>query len=190
MKGDFSFLSILFFMKKAVKILIISLVLLIPVLVTIFLNIFGENQYEIPVYHLAGNPLEECRNGGEVHRISEELIGQYSMELPALLTPAQLTDSSPEFENVLSKYPMVDYYSFSQEQRYSGENLILIDSTAFTQLINCELVLGEDEWLDKPIANKSVLIDKERRIRGYFIITDISEIERLDTELDILISYE
>jgi hypothetical protein len=55
--------------------------------------------------------------------------------------------------------------------------------------MNCELVLGESEWLDEPIENKSVLIDKEKRIRGYYILTDIDEIERLDTEIDILINF-
>jgi hypothetical protein len=176
-------------MKKAVKILIISLVLLIPVIVTIFLNIFGDNQYEIPVYHINGNPVEECHKGDEQHTISDDFIDQYNLSLPALITISQSTKNLPEFDNVLLKYPGVSHFIISKEKMSSNYSMILLDSVVYLKVINCELVIGENEWLDKPIENKSVLIDKEKRIRGYYFLTDIDEIERLDTEIDILINF-
>ena len=72
----------------------------------------------------------------------------------------------------------------------SNTSQIKYDTAAIIDIINCELVMGENVWLKEPILNKAVLVDKQRRIRGYFITNEISEIERLDTELDILISYE
>ena len=64
-----------------------------------------------------------------------------------------------------------------------------LDENSYLNFINCELALGEDNWIDNGIAFKYVLVDTEGIIRGYIEATTLEEIERLDTEVDILLNY-
>jgi protein SCO1/2 len=179
-------------MRLFKKLLIVTLVLLAPVLVFLFLKQFGSNKFEVPVYYLSGHPLQECNSGLLTHRLSEEFVSTNNIKLPALIEG--ITEADNQFDsdliNVLEKYPAVNRYILTTSSSPTSAETITIDSLDYIQAINCELVFGEDRFIDEAIANKFVLIDKAGLIRGYFNVDDLEEIERLDIELDILLNYE
>lgn len=165
-----------------------------PVFVFLFLKKYGTNQFELPIYYEDGNPLAECDRGGQVHELAIEILLENDIQTPVLFyIPAiQPNKYYSDLKNVLQKHSGVNLTSLikkgsSDEQE--GITSLILSPDNYLQFINCELILGEDRWLQAGIGNKYVLIDNMRRIRGYFDCTQLSEIERLDTELDILLNY-
>ena len=126
------------------------------------------------------------------HRLSQEFISGNNISLPALIEG--ITEDDNQFDsdliNVLEKYPEVNRYILTTRLSPTSTATISLDTATYLQAINCELVFGEDRFIDDAIANKFVLIDKAGFIRGYFNVDDLEEIERLDIELDILLNYE
>ena len=171
-----------FIMRKLIKILVITLVLLAPVIVFLFLKQYGSNQFELPVYYESGNPLKECPPGDGVHKISAELLNGQVNNFPVLLSVNNGTTNKLVFDlqNVLIKYPKV---------KVMPVDLDTEDPAGVLQLLNCELVLGEDRYISEVPANRFVLVDNQARIRGYFNVDELDEIGRLDMELDILLNY-
>ncbi|MEN8248240.1 MAG: hypothetical protein ABFS32_04865 [Bacteroidota bacterium] len=176
-------------MQKINKIIIISLVLLTPVVVVFFLNLFGENKFELPVYFEEGIPVSECSSNNELHRVDLEIIDKNDITLPALFHFSSGEKFAPDLEKVFSKYHEMGMYNIIMSNDEINNNVISLDSAAYYRTMNCEMILGENQWITEAIPYKFVLIDKERRIRGYFNVLELEEIERLDIELDILLNY-
>lgn len=163
-------------MRKLIKIFVITVVLLLPVLVFLFLKQFGSNEFTLPVYYASGNPLEECRDTDAPHKVSNEFFFTYNLNRP-LIAGVQVRENNEyqyDLLNVLEKYPSVQTFAISPND---------------LQTINCELIIGEDHYINEPIINKYVLIDSDGQIRGYFQLDDLDEIQKLDMELDILLNY-
>ena len=169
-------------MRKLTKIFVISVVLLLPVLVFLFLKQFGSNEFTLPYYYEDGHPLPECNSSSGPHFVSKEFVAQGGMELPMLFgyVGSERNEFSADLDNVLKKYPDV---------AFSMNDLFEPLEESQRQIINCELTMGEDRYLNETPAYKYVLIDKQRRIRGYFQLDNLDEIVRLDMELDILLNY-
>ena len=183
-----------FIMKKIQKVIIMISVLLAPIFVFLFLKEFGTNEFELPIYYPEGNPISECNRGDGQHRFTKEIVFNNDLKLPALfyLPSDEQSEYYSDLHNVLSKYPGVDIWALSIEKSVvaqEGVKSLIADSKKYSEFINCELVLGEDHWLNEPVTNKYVLIDAQRRIRGYYECDNLDDIERLDVELDILLNY-
>lgn len=163
-------------MQKLLKVSIITVVLLVPVLVFLFLKQFGSNEFNLPIYYNEGHPLPECSRSDSSHKVSAEFIFTNDLHLPLLAGFEDVNANEFLFDltNVLDKYPEVKIFSADASD---------------LQTMNCQLVLGEDQLIEQPIANKFVLIDDQRRIRGYFQLDELDDIDRLDMELDILLNY-
>jgi hypothetical protein len=54
------------------------------------------------------------------------------------------------------------------------------------KIANCSLVFGQDTAISAPLFNQLVLVDAQKRIRGYYIGSDLDDMDRLDIEIDIL----
>jgi protein SCO1 len=181
-------------MKKTQKIVIMILVLLSPVLVLLFLKQFGSNKFDLPVYYQEGNPLTGCNDSAGPHKLTSAYISNNIIELPALfVVPGKdKNEYISDLDNVLIKYPNVKTYKVLEGENMPEEEGIFTlryNSASFLKFVNCQLVLGEDQWLAKAIPYKYVLVDEDALIRGYFICNQLDEIERLDIELDILLNY-
>lgn len=181
-------------MKKIQKVIIMISVLLAPIFVFLFLKEFGTNKFELPVYYSEGNPIAECNRSDGQHRLTKEIVFINNLKLPALfyLPTDEQNEYYSDLHNVLSKYPGVDIWALSIEKNVAaqdGVKSLIVYSKDYREFINCELVLGEDHWLNEPITNKYVLIDGQRKIRGYYECDNLDDIERLDVELDILLNY-
>ena len=182
-------------MKKIQKIIIMISVLLAPIFVFLFLKQFGINKFELPVYYQEGNPVAECEGAAQLHKLSTGAISENNIELPVLIyvASAQQSEFYSDLNNVLMKYPGIHLRALifdGEVVHQEGRQALSLDSLAYLDFINCELILGEDHQLTQPIVNKFVLIDSERNIRGYYDCNNLDEIERLDVELDILLNYE
>ena len=169
-------------MRKFLKIFVITVVLLVPVIVFLFLKQFGSNEFALPIYYENGHPLKECYSDSRAHRVSPEFTNKYLKNTPVLVTFIGEVNNEFKYDlaNVLSEYP---------EIKVRKINFCCISDSTKHKILNCELVLGEDRYIDEKVMNKYVLIDSARHIRGYFKVDELDEIERLDMELDILLNY-
>jgi len=168
--------------------------LVAPIFVFLFLKKFGTNQFDLPVYYPDGNPISDCRSSAGAHTLSDAVIAENQLQLPALFYVSfeEQNEYISDFENVLAKYPRIKSYKIQLTDSGHLENgslTLRFKSDEFLAFINCELVFGEDKWLANSIPFKYALVDTEGSIRGYFATNKLDDIERLDTELDILINY-
>ena len=169
-------------------------VLLAPGLVFLFLKQFGQNKFDLPVYYPEGNPVLACKDTLKPHRLTSAMVVNNIVHLPALFyVPGTENKYYPDLKNVLDKYPQIGVYAVYNGEAPDGVGRAVPLSfipDSFLEFINCQLVLGEDRWLHEAIPFKYVLVDDKARIRGYFMGNRLAEIERLDTELDILLNYD
>ena len=169
-------------MRKLVKIVVITAVLLLQVLVFLFLKQFGSNQFELPVYYEAGNPITGCASIKQPHQPGEEFLSLYDLQGITLVSAKTGTNKFEyDLVNALTKYPEVNLVSLQ---------LDTLDQQTQLRILNCELIMGKDKEVFEPAMNKYVLLDTKHHIRGYFYLDELLEIERLDMELDILLNYE
>ncbi|MBI1770756.1 MAG: hypothetical protein HY015_07250 [Bacteroidetes bacterium] len=153
------------------KITYLFLALLLPVLVFVFLKYFGKNEFDIPVYYSAGVSADTLQN-----ECRFTVRGQYYVA-----------------DSVLKKWNRkgsVILFSFSRHQETEWMNELIKDGKLeFLQQVcwNC----GEDKLKDCIFFLKepynAVLIDDQRRIRGYYKLGNREEMDRLEVELKILL---
>lgn len=155
-------------MKK----IILILTLLVPTGIFIFLKFFGKNEFSIPVYYESGvdDPPAGCnRKYDSPYRVSDSLLNSIGWNgRPVLL----IADSSGVIQKALMHL----------EEGIGNEiqSLFLKGQADYlNELLSCELLL-KSPW-------RVVLIDDQRRIRGYYDPEDRDEMDRLIVELKILL---
>ena len=159
-------------MNKKITYLLVALVL--PGLIFIFLKIFGKNHFDIPVYYKNGitDSLKECSGAHQ---------GQYYLPDSAFAIFKNKNDITSLF---------VDESEISNKEveklRQSFKNQLQIISmkelepARLSRIKKCTLFLKEP-W-------KAVLVDRQKRIRGYYAFTSLEETDRLNVEVDILLA--
>jgi hypothetical protein len=156
----------------SMKKIILILALLVPIGIFVFLKFFGKNEFTIPVYYEGGvdNPPAVCNR---------------TYDSPYLVSATTLNTIGWNGRNVLlvaDSSGVVQKALLSLEKKISNEiqSLFLkgleVDQN---ELLTCDLLL-ESPW-------KVVLIDDQRRIRGYYDPSDRDEMDRLVVELKILL---
>lgn len=182
-------------MKKTRKIIVLIVVLSAPIIVFLFLKKFGSNQFELPIYYPEGNPVARCDDSSQVqHKVDVASIVKGTIQLPAIFVAAghEENEHYSDLKNVLGKYPEINVWKIGKAdvtKVNADTNTIDLDETAFLNFINCELAVGEDKWVNELNVYNYVLVDIEGRIRGYINTSTLKEIERMDTEVDILLNY-
>jgi hypothetical protein len=157
-------------MNKKITYLLLALAL--PGLVFIFLKIFGKNHFDIPVYYTKGVSSDTLNNDCRI-----TIHGQYYVA-----------------DSVLKEWNRkgsVILFSFSGEQETEWmHKLFNKGKLEFIQPVcwNC----GEDKFKDCVLFLKepynTVLIDDQKRIRGYYKLGDREEMDRLEVEVEILLT--
>ena len=89
-------------MQKLIKIAIISVVLLLPVLVFLFLKQYGSNEFALPVYYPEGNPFEQCDQQQRPFKLSSKFIENHKIKLPALIY--FLGEDKGEYHSIFKMY--------------------------------------------------------------------------------------
>jgi hypothetical protein len=155
-------------MKK----IILIICLLLPVGVFVFLRYFGKNEFSIPVYYENGvdDPPTNCnRKYDSPYQVSESALLNFGWKGKPVLIVADSSRSVQLGINRLEEGITVEL----QTLFLTGKDEYL------DQFYSCDLLL-KDPW-------KIVLIDEQRRIRGYYDPETREEVDRLAVELKILL---
>jgi hypothetical protein len=161
-------------MNKKIFYLLVALAL--PGLIFIFLKIFGKNHFDIPIYFKDGV--------GDASRGCEGAYqGQYILSDSSLISfirnsrACLFVEGSESTNKEISQ--LREAYRDDQLQIVSLAN---VDPNRLNQVRKCTLFL-HDPW-------KAVLIDREKRIRGYYAFTNLEETDRLKVEIEILLTND
>jgi protein SCO1 len=193
--------------------------LVIPAMAYIFLQMFGDNRYDVPIFYehgvdrnISGCEFTEAQHHVPIHSFSAlstpELAGSSSGVSIFSFMASDCDDTCQTKFNQLSRIadffggnPQLNvvsiiYYDKVEPVRdvqitvvRDSNNWIFIKNAAdeIEQIVKCGLVM--------PYSNESmhqfVLVDKEQRIRGYYNGLDVTDVDRLITEIRILLAnYE
>jgi len=152
-------------MKK----IILFVALPLPILVFIFLKFFGKNEFEVPVYWSEG-----------VQR-NVPVCGQYAA--PYILPDSALTDLGWRKDKatliVLNESGIKNNLQRIQDLFEPGDYHTLTLTDASYEVKTCLLLAGD--------TSRVVMIDDQKRIRGYYTPTSGKETDRLAVELRILL---
>lgn len=159
-------------MNKKITYLLLALAL--PGLIFIFLKVFGKNHFDIPVYYKEGisDSLKQCAGPyrGQ-YRVPDSVLNVLGCKQGAaclLVDGGEM--GQKEVAHVREEF---------------GEQLQIIalegiEPARLNQWKTCALLLKEP-W-------KAVLIDKQQRIRGYYAFTNLEETDRMNVEIEILLT--
>jgi len=186
-------------MSKILKAGILLVTLAIPALLFIFLHGFGENRFNVPVYYENGvdSTFADC-SWSHPFRVSEfnkRVILNRHISLIGFAEnisydPDYLNRITVDFENfpnvqtvLIAKSDSLEVLSKTELAGLSNKKLLLSYATNFDELLACSFVINRLKVNTLPL----VLIDGDRRIRGYYQLPDDEEFDRLIAELNILI---
>lgn len=153
-------------MKKVILII----ALLFPIGVFVFLRFFGKNEFTIPVYFESGIesiPTACNRNYQSPYLVSDSLLKNFGWSGRPVLIVADTAIQSElrRLDEELSAEIQTIYLSG--------------DTNYLDQVFRCDLLL-QKPWT-------TVLLDDQRRIRGYYAPNTREEMDRLIVELKILL---
>jgi hypothetical protein len=160
---------------KGKKILFLFLALLLPIGIFLFLKIFGKNEFDVPPLHQEGAPPspQHCR-------VSYTLPYTLPDSVMALISkPAKVPLFIVNFSGSESVLDRVREEISEKEVQIVSEQTLATESATLRYLKNCILLLPEPHDL--------VLVDDQKRIRGYYTAEDREEIDRLLLEVNIIL---
>jgi protein SCO1 len=204
-------------MTKLWKISMLVLLLAIPAMAYIFLQLFGENRYDVPIYYEDGvkNAFGDCDFPESQHYIPLQAlqatntsdISQHFMKGHVTVfsfLPSICGDTCQLKFNQLSR--IVNFFSDEREMKvlsivYTTDtddhasplfdglqfaNWVFVNGSGeeLENFVTCGLVMPFNEHS----LHQFVLADKKKRIRGYYSGWDGIDVDRLITELRILLS--
>jgi len=159
-------------MNKKITYLLVALAL--PGLIFIFLKIFGKNHFDIPLYYKDGvaDSLKECSGAHQ---------GQYVIPDTVLTIFSYRKDEASLFVDP-SEINNKELKQLKQSFKNQLQIISLdgIELSRLNRIKKCNLFLKEP-W-------KAVLVDKQKRIRGYYAFTSLEEADRLNVEVEILLT--
>lgn len=176
-------------MKTSFKVFFLVVALIVPSLIYMFLKGFGDNKFEIPIFYKDGITIEGC----DIQKSSTHLVDfeAYTLQGEQLFYfPKWVNDNEfyRQCDRIKSKHPYLVFTAIADSSNYKiiGNILLVSDEQHLFDVANCSLVLGQDTAILEPIYNRLVLVDRKKRVRGYYNGNELEEMDRLDVELDIL----
>jgi hypothetical protein len=158
---------------KAKKSLFLFLALILPICIFIFLKFFGRNEFDVPLLHqkaIENKPTSCYLNYTLPYVLSDSIITLLNpMHRKGLLVVN--FDSASTLNRILEQFPENINVVQSHQLKLSDEKLNFVKQ--------CILLT--------PPPNTVVLIDEQKRIRGYYPADDREEIDRLIVEMKIIL---
>lgn len=161
----------------AKKFTYLFLALLVPGLIFVFLKFAGSNRFDVPVYPLEGTPLRSACTGEVTapYQLPDSvwtfLSEAASASARVALFPAPSLDAAAVTAAV--KEEIGDGVAFVDMASLSG------DSITLARWKSCSFLLEG--------PRQAVLVDNERRLRGFYDLRHRDEVDRLRVELKILL---
>ena len=188
-------------MNKLIKGLLLFTALLLPVLIFVFLKMFGKNQFDIPVYnHTKLSKEVKCDNITTPHVVGElrtekatiaanhivniyHLLGSEANELAMrglMKVNDRLDGEEAVIHSISESGNNFSIPELSNKYQIGGIwHINEADESTLTYFVDCELMITGNESL--------VLVDKQGRIRGYYNGANEEETDRLILESKILL---
>lgn len=152
-------------MKK----IILFVALPLPVIVFIFLKLFGKNEFDVPVYYVNGveKNIPGCNSYGSPYTLPDSALNAWGWK-GAKATLIVLNEKGIEnnLSRIASHFDQDDYTT------------LRINDAPY-EVKTCMLLAGD--------SSQVVMIDEQKRIRGYYTPTTNKEKDRLEVELKILL---
>jgi len=173
--------------NKFFKATVLSATLLIPIAIFLFLKFFGDNRFDIPVYYEDGKPdhFKECRADQKEGQYYVQTTGDIQLPATFLFLEGDKSFSGLDVSNIHNRLKEsvgpINHVVFSIDSTEGISQSKYLDSSAFVQQMRCNFVTDT--------VNQFILVDSERKIRGYYN-TDREEVDRLIVELKILLENE
>ena len=162
-------------MKTSKKVFILSFSLLLPLIIYLFLRIFGENKYEVPVIE---NSCDLTFGNLQVEELNESKLK---------LIDIRSGDNNILIDNYINKIlnnKNIFVITLSHENRYQSWTHYNVNKSFLEAFYNCNNLEGE-------LSPFIVLLDKKNIMRGLYDPLISEDIDRLNVEIDILrLSYE
>jgi protein SCO1/2 len=199
-----------------VKVLLLIFILGMPVLIYLFLQGFGENQYEIPVLYQDGLeiPNQDCPDFKVPHRV-DQIINEGPCEnwncSPIGQKMTLFSFASSDCQHHLSEIARVCNL-FKDQEKFNSITIPLDDDVSNDMIasyleqypikpdawiwwthdfyVNTIMSCGFNLSLDCSSIEQVVLVDQNAQIRGYYRIEETEELDRLVTEITILLKQE
>ena len=150
------------------KTILLFLALLLPVCIFVFLKFFGKNEFDVPAFYQQEKPVvpEDC---------------SYSYAAPYLIPDSVMAHVKKDEKKALYLVHFSSPENLSRVvENYGSEIDVVADpNLADTRLRRCVFLMTESQDM--------ILIDNQKKIRGYYDSKDREEIDRLLLELDILL---
>ncbi len=169
------------------KPLLLFLALLLPITIFLFLHYFGQNEFEIPAYYESS--IEQAPSNCQMEYNFPYKVTNTSLSLDTAavvffvrgLSDEQLIESTFQMSRLVDEFgeaiPQILFINQQTDGMVSAENMTLLDSTSYAMEKDCIFLAGN---------NQIVLVDGEKRIRGYYANATLKEVDRLILELKIL----
>ena len=162
-------------MKTKKKVFILSFSLFLPLIIYLFLRVFGENKYEVPVIE---NSCDLIISSLQVKELSEsklKLIDIRSGENNILID---------NYINKILNSKNIFVITLSNENRYQNWMYYNVKKSFLESFYQCNNLEGD-------LSPFIVLLDKQNVTRGLYDPSKSEDIDRLNVEIDILrLSYE
>lgn len=196
--------------KKVFKWVLLFLMVGLPVGIYLFLQAFGENKFEIPVYFqngydsingnceslpenyfvpvfTGGHPTSaEQRNSIRVYQIATSKCEECNLMLNNIKS-IQDRLSQTGFQYIIFKSDTVEF----PNDRINNIIIISAKSSEIETYARCQLMLDSQiEGEQNQINRHIILLDKQSRIRGYYDLYDLMDVDRLVTEMTILLQID
>ena len=164
--------------KKAVYLFI---ALLLPSSVFVFLKLTGKNQFDIPIYYEHGKDSLNSICGSDYSKpyfIADSVLARLAWveKECSVVTLGQV--NARELKRLNEIFAPNDYSIYAINEPLSGKGTNL-SPASFDRWRKCVFVAKEKVTI--------VLVDKQKRIRGYYTVGSREEMDRLIVEMKILL---
>jgi len=162
------------------KTLYLVLALVLPVSIFVFLKLTGKNQFAIPVYYSSGVDSLSSVCGGDYSKpylIPDSVLKRLNWQKKECSLFLLGKTNGLELKRLNDVFSLELIGSYSLNDPTKPNNYQLSDAD-FSRWKNCVFIA-------KPFVN-IVLMDNERRIRGYYSVGSREEMDRLIVEMKIL----
>jgi hypothetical protein len=153
---------------KIKKSILLSLALLLPVSIFVFLKIFGQNQFDVPV-PFANGVAEKPAGCSFDYGVPYYLPDSIFKVISPMKAAAYVVNFSPEQKVVSDRV----------SEEFGSADVKIVSPTFSDQTKKCVLLLK------KPYD--VILIDQQKQIRGFYVANSREEIDRLLIEISIIL---
>ena len=180
-------------MKRSTKVTFLVVILAIPAFIFVFLKLFGENTFEVPVYYAQGvdKSIKDCSFPPGQYHVDPTLLPkdgllQGKLSVVAFVADKKVVNQLERIHQSLSHQSLQvlnicdsSKITHWEEGQKRPLQYIYLNTSKHRQILQCGFVADNEHQL--------VLVDQLSRIRGYYDAEDWEEVDRLILEIKILL---